>query len=242
MTRLDDRYYEVVKPGSVARRVFVSARNRIYADFLAACSPTPTETILDVGISDVLNDAANFLERLYPCPKQITACGLGEAREFQAAFPLVKYQQIKLDEALPFADESFDLAISNAVLEHAGSREKQVRFVRQMVRVARRVFITAPNRFFPIEHHTLIPLAHWTDASFRIACALAGKQKWCRQDELILMSPRRLVSLVPPGLPSRVGFTGLRLGPFSSNLYLAIGRSNPAPNAGPSRERADTAR
>jgi hypothetical protein len=222
MTRLDDRYYEVVKPGTVARRVFVSARNHIFADFLAACSPTPNESILDVGISDVLNDAANFLERLYPWPQQITACGLGEAHEFQAAFPLVSYRQIKPDEALPFADKSFDLAISNAVLEHAGSREKQVRFVSQMVRVARRAFITVPNRFFPIEHHTLIPLAHWTDGSFRVACALTGKQKWGRADQLILMSSRRLSSLVPPSLPFRVDFTGIRLGPFSSNLYIII--------------------
>ncbi len=30
-----------------------------------------------------------------------------------------------------------------------------------MDRVATRVFVTTPNRFFPLEVHTLVPFAHW---------------------------------------------------------------------------------
>jgi hypothetical protein len=89
------------------------------------------------------------------------------------------------------------------------------------VRLARRVFITVPHRFFPIEHHTAIPLAHWTKC--RLSSRLrASKSNWAREDELILMSSRRLSSLVPAGLPFHVGYTGVRFGPFSSNLYLTI--------------------
>jgi SAM-dependent methyltransferase len=220
---LDGRYYEVVKSGGVGERVFVWARNRIYSDFLATCSPAASDSILDVGISDVLNDGANVLERLYPHPEQITACGLGEAPEFQEVFPLVKYRRVKPHQPLPFGDKSFDIATSNAVLEHVGSRDNQARFVKELVRLARRVFITVPHRFFPIEHHTAIPLAHWTNVSFRVACTLAGKKNWARENELILMSSRRLSSLVPPDLPFRIGYTGVRLGPFSSNLFLTIG-------------------
>jgi SAM-dependent methyltransferase len=219
---IDERYYEVTKPGSFGERLMVRARRRIYADFVARCSPKKADTILDVGVSDMLNDGANVLERLYPYPEQITACGLGEAREFQVAFPQTRYRQVQPNAPLPFADKSFDIAISNAVLEHVGSPENQARLVAEMVRVARRVFISVPHRFFPIEHHTAIPLAHWTDTGFRLACTLTGKQKWAREEELILMSSRQLVSLVPRGVSYRIGRTGLLLGPFSSNLYLAI--------------------
>ena len=219
---VDQRYYEVAKPGSLSERLMIRARDRIYADFLATCSPKPAETILDVGVSDVLNDGANVLERLYPNQEQITACGLGEATEFQAAFLRVRYRRVDTGEPLPFANKSFDVATSNAVLEHVGSRENQARFIAEMVRVARRVFISVPHRFFPVEHHTAIPLAHWTDTTWFLACAVTGKQKWSQDKELILMSARHLSSLVPPGSAHQVGYTGLLLGPFSSNLFLTI--------------------
>lgn len=221
-TPVDARYYEVAKPASFAEKVLIRARDRIYADFLRICSPAPTASIVDVGVSDVLTDGANVLERSYPYPEQITACGLGTAEEFQAAFPNVRYQRVASGAALPFEDKAFDIASSNAVLEHVGSRDGQARFVGELARVAKRVFITVPHRFFPVEHHTGIPLAHWTDATWRVACALAGKERWAREEELILMTARGLASVVPPGLNFEVGYTGLRLGPLSSNLYLAI--------------------
>ena len=174
---VDDRYYEVTTPGSLSERLLIRARDRIYEDFLTTCSPQSSDTILDFGVSDVLNGGANMLERLYPYPYPTTACGLGEAKEFQSAFPQVRYRQVVPRAPLPFAEKSFDIATSNAVLEHAGGVEDQRQFVAEMAREARRTFISVPHRFFPIEHHTAIPFVHWTDATFQIACALTRKQK-----------------------------------------------------------------
>ena len=63
--------------------------------------------------------------------------------------------------ALPFPDGAFDVVHSNAVIEHVGGRERQEAFVREALRVGRRVFLTTPNRWFPIEVHTRLPLVHW---------------------------------------------------------------------------------
>jgi len=81
---------------------------------------------------------------------------------------------------------------------------------------------SVPHRYFPIEHHTAIPLLHYADASFGVACRCLGKAEWGDARNLILMSRRRLAALVPPATAARIGFTGLPLGPFSSNLYLHI--------------------
>ena len=167
----------------------------------------------------MINTAANFLERLYPHQNRITACGLGEARDFQAAFPAVTYRQIEANARLPFGDGSFDIVTSNAVLEHVGSEENQRRFIAELCRVGRAVFISVPNRNFPVEHHTGIPLLHWGDASFAKACAIAGKSEWARPENLILLSKHRLSGLLPRSRGWTVGYTGLRLGPFSSNLF-----------------------
>ena len=102
----------------------------------------------------------NFFEELYPWPERITAVGLHEGARFRERYPSVRYVQGNALE-LPFADGEFDIVFSNAVIEHVGRREQQRRFVEESLRVARRAFITTPNRWFPVEVHTLLPLVHW---------------------------------------------------------------------------------
>ena len=217
---VDGRYYEVATPDSLAERLLIRARDRIYGDFLRLCAPCETDTILDVGVSDVTGDGANVLERCYPSPHRITAAGLGRGDGFRAAYPRVSYRQIEANKRLPFDDGSFDIATCNAVLEHVGSVPDQRRFIAELMRVGRRVFLTVPHRFFPIEHHTGIPFLHWSDPTFAAACRLFGKHRWSREEDLILMSRARLRAACPDGVPVSIGGTGLRLGPCSSNLYL----------------------
>ena len=162
-------------------------------------------------------------QRLYPHPAKITACGLGEGDDFHRAFPAVSYVRIEARGPLPFRDDEFAIATSNAVLEHVGGDEEQARHVRELFRVAPRVFISVPHRYFPVEHHTSLPFLHWTDATFRWACG-----GWQVEMDLAggayLMSRRRLRSLVPPGAAFKLGYTGLKLGPFSSNIFLFLHR------------------
>ena len=223
---VDEKYYRVVPPRSLGERVAIMARDRIYDDMVRYCRLGPQDTILDVGVSDVVTDAANMLERKYPHPDRITAAGLGEGTAFSAAYPKVAYRQIEANRPLPFADKAFDVAVSNAVLEHVGSEQHQAAFVRELARVAHRVFISVPNRYFPIEHHTLIPLLHFWRPGFELACRWLGKAEWADERNLILMSWKRLEALVPHGLASQqgsvpaIGHTGIMLGAFSSNLFL----------------------
>jgi hypothetical protein len=132
---------------AIAERLLIVARDRIFRDFMARMRPSPSDQVLDVGVSDVVNDGANVLECTYVHQANITACGIGAGVEFQQAFPLVRYVRIEPNVRLPFDDRSFDIATSNAVLEHVGNLENQMLFVRELSRVAKRVFITVPNRF-----------------------------------------------------------------------------------------------
>jgi Methyltransferase domain len=219
----EEEYYRAVPRESLAERLLVAARDQIFRDFQARMRPSPSERILDVGVSDLVHAGANFLERCYPHPGKITACGLGEDTEFQIAFPAVRYVRIEPNVRLPFDDGSFDIATSNAVLEHVGSPQNQRSFVGELCRIAARVFVTVPNRLFPIEHHTALPIAHYADGLFKIACRITGQSQWAREENLILMTRSRLRGVAPPiGRSVQVGYTGLRLGPFSSNLYLVV--------------------
>jgi hypothetical protein len=148
----------------VAARVSLRSRERKLRLFLELYRPGPETTVLDVGVTDAPfggGSSDNFFEALYPWPERITAVGHTDLARFTAAFPAVR--TVRADgRALPFEDGAFDIGFSNAVVEHvAGGREGQRRFVDELCRVARRVFVTTPNRWFPLDPHTLLPFAHW---------------------------------------------------------------------------------
>lgn len=62
----DAKYYQMAPRDSLAERVAIRARDRIFDDFMRLCEPAKSDTVLDVGVSDVVNDAANVIERKYP--------------------------------------------------------------------------------------------------------------------------------------------------------------------------------
>ncbi|MDP9286307.1 MAG: class I SAM-dependent methyltransferase [Actinomycetota bacterium] len=192
----------------VASRVSMRSRERKLERFLELFEPGPETTVVDVGVTDApFGDGAtdNFFEALYPWPGQITAVGHTELDRFAAAFPSVR--AVRADgRELPFADGEFDLGFSNAVIEHvAGGRDGQRRFVHELCRVAHRVFVTTPNRFFPLEVHTLVPLAHWLPPSARERIVHARGFR----DVLDPLGPKQLASLFPYRV--RVLNTGMTL-------------------------------
>jgi hypothetical protein len=148
----------------VASRVSMRSRRHKLDLLLELLQPGPETTVVDVGVTDAPFGAGstdNFFEALYPWPDRITAVGHTELDRFAAAFPRVR--AVRADgRALPFADGEFDVGFSNAVVEHiAGGRPGQRRFVHELCRVSNRVFVTTPNRWFPLEVHTLLPVVHW---------------------------------------------------------------------------------
>ena len=91
---------------------------------------------------------------------------------------------------LPFEDSSYDFVHSSAVIEHVGSHDKQIACLSELWRVARRgIFVTTPNRWFPIEVHTVLPLIHWLPPeAFRSILRGLGRDFFADEANLNLMS------------------------------------------------------
>jgi hypothetical protein len=67
--------------------------------------------------------------------------------------------------------------------------------VSEALRVGRRAFVTTPNRRFPLELHTRLPLVHWLpDRLSHPLYRAAGRELGI---ELDLLSRRTLASLFP---------------------------------------------
>ncbi len=180
--------------------ISLRSRERKLRLLLDELRPTPETSVLDVGADELgFGDGdgcgtLNFFEEHYPWPERITALGLHDGGGFRARYPDIRYVQGDAC-ALPFADGEFDIVFSNAVIEHVGGRERQRRLVSEAIRVGRRVFITTPNRRFPIEVHTRLPFVHWLPdrLSHRVYRAL-GKGS---ATDVHLLSRRSFESLFP---------------------------------------------
>jgi SAM-dependent methyltransferase len=184
----------------LADAVSLRSRKRKLRLFLDELQPTADTTVLDVGADELAfgeGDGCrtlNFFEELYPWPERITALGLQDGAGFRSRYPRIRYVQGDACD-LPFADGEFDVVFSNAVIEHVGDRDRQRRLVSEALRVGRRVFLTTPNRLFPVEVHTRLPFVHWLpdETAGRIYERLGREHG----TDLHLLSRRALVSLFP---------------------------------------------
>lgn len=216
--------YNLAKPDSLSIRVATQVRTRMFAAFMQEFAPLASETILDVGVtSDQSYTSSNYLEALYPYKDRITAAGIDDASFLESLYPGMTFTFANALD-LPFPDGSFDLVHSSAVLEHVGSFGNQTKMVEECLRVARRgACITTPNRWFPIEFHTQLPLIHWLPKPLcRAIFRKSGYAFFADEGNLNLMTEaelRRVMTLFPA---HRYNFAPTRLWGWTSNLVLMV--------------------
>lgn len=177
-------------------KISYSVRKRMYLNFLSVAHPSKHTRILDVGVTADRRKDSNFFEKMYPYPKNITAVGTENAdyltKEYGCTFMLADGTK------LPFKKSSFDIVVSWATLEHVGSRNRQRQFISELCRVAPNCYVTTPNRFFPFEFHTLLPLVHWLPSKyFRLILKSLGYAFFSQEQNLNLLSKTDAEKLFP---------------------------------------------
>jgi SAM-dependent methyltransferase len=208
-----------------ASRASFHVRRKMFRVFMQMMHPRPEATVLDVGVtSDARYQESNYFEQMYPHPHNITCVGTEDGSHLAQRYPGLSYRQVQAGEPLPFRDGEFDVVFSNAVLEHVGRRSAQAAFVRELCRVGKSFFITTPNRWFPFEHHTGLPLLHYLPPSlFRALLRRTRYRHWAEESNLNILTARELAALFP--VDTAVDIHSVRLLGVTSNL-VAIGRTS----------------
>jgi len=154
--------------------------------------------ILNVGASGTHIGLEEQLESFYEYRSQITGGGLSfaDVEDYRDCFPGV--QAVVFDGcALPFADKSFDIVYSNAVLEHLPGPNFVERFAAEVRRVGKGWFITTPNLWYPVDPHYHLPLVQFLPQSTqRSLVKRLGKTPY---DHLQLLTKQQLRRLFPVG-------------------------------------------
>lgn len=199
------------------------ARRAMYDLFMARFTPDRSHTILDIGVTpDTTLPESNFFEALYPYRDRVTAASIEDASNLEVAYPGVRFVQVARQGPLPFKDNQFDIVFCSAVLEHVGSRQQQARFITESLRVAKAFFFTTPNRWYPIDFHTLIPLIHWLPQHVhQKLLSKLGHEFLARTENLNLLDKQGLLSCFPP--VDEINIHKITLFSLTSNL-VAYGR------------------
>ncbi|NJK72198.1 MAG: class I SAM-dependent methyltransferase [Synechococcaceae cyanobacterium SM2_3_60] len=134
----------------VYRPKFRHWRSRRYQWFCDALRPQSEDCLLDIG-----GEPTFWLS--YPSVVGRIDCLNLEPRESSEPIRTLVGDGCNLS----FADQSYDIAFSNSVIEHVGTWEQQQRFAAEARRVGRKLWIQTPARECPIEPHYLIIGIHW---------------------------------------------------------------------------------
>ena len=128
------------------------ARRRRMAEFARRMGVTGGERVIDLG------GAPRFWDDL-PVPLDVTIVNLPG---FNPPDPGPSHHQITLLEGdacdlRGFADQSFDIAFSNSVIEHVGDAERRRAMAAEAQRLAPAWWVQTPSIWFPMEAHTMMP-------------------------------------------------------------------------------------
>lgn len=156
------------------------------------------DSVLDVGVSaelegKQLTEENYFLRNYLYDSKTYTGLGIEDMTGMEDLYSGKRFVQYPGGK-FPFSDKEFDWVFSNAVIEHVGDDDAQLLFLNEMMRVAKNVFFTTPNKYFPVESHTRVFFLHWNDELFRKW--YEKKQPWVIDYGMYLFSYRRLRNLL----------------------------------------------
>ncbi|MDR0665038.1 MAG: class I SAM-dependent methyltransferase [Helicobacteraceae bacterium] len=224
MKRLNVNTYSTTAKHSFADKAAYNTRVKIFKKLLAIIDLEKAESIIDVGVTaDKTYMSSNFFENLFLDHKKITAFSDQDASWMENEYKGLTFKQGTVLD-MPFENNTFDLVFSSAVIEHVGSIKNQSKFLSECFRISKKyVFLTTPNRHYPIELHTAMPFIHLLPKNIhRKILKFIGKSFFALEENLNLLTKNDLRKLCfENGIPEykilTVNFLGL-----PSNLLLIL--------------------
>ena len=151
--------------------------------------------ILDIGASPIVSKCENMFLKKFRNHKNFFCLSNQDLSSIKKKFSKFSYF---LGDArkMSFRDNSFDIVHSNATIEHVGNDKFQIKFIRECLRVSRKVvFITTPYKYFPIDFHSKIPFLHFfPHRIYSFILKLFGENFFRFKKNLNLISHQKIIS------------------------------------------------
>lgn len=174
--------------------------------FLIVSIPGPLK-ILDVGGNQSMWKLSGFLDEEMR-DIEITLLNINTKIVQEVTHPKIRGVVCDANNMQQFKNSEFDVVFSNAVIEHVGNYNDQMKMAREVMRVGKRYFVQTPNLYFPIESHFVFPffqffpleLKVWLITHFDLGWSKKTTDKQIakkRANSIRLLSKRELMTLFP---------------------------------------------
>jgi len=179
--------------------------------------------ILDVGTTSSMESHENMILNKFKFKKNITCLSNLNLKNLKKIYPSSIFRQGD-GRKMKFKNNFFDIVFSSATVEHVGSHKNQTRFINECYRVSKNlVFITTPDRNYPIDFHTRLPLIHLLPKKIhRNILNFFGEKYLSQEKNLNLLSRNDLVQICSDLGIKNFKVIKVRLFYFVSNLILII--------------------
>ena len=208
----------------IFQNITLKARNEFFNLFLISNNYSKDKNIIDIGSTPSLGKEQNiFLENIKD-NQNVTCLSNQDCSILKKKYKNIKNILIGDAKNTMLENNSFDIVHSNATIEHVGSFENQVSFVRELLRVSKEsIFIQTPNRFFPIDFHTILPFIHWLPKKIhRKILKFLNLDFYSKEENLNLLSIKDLEKICKILSVKKYKIIEHKLFLLTSNLVLVI--------------------
>jgi hypothetical protein len=169
----------------VFEKIANDARNEFFNILKKNTKYSKKKSIIDIGTTPSLDDVQNIILSKIKDNKNITCLSNLNCKILLKKYPNIKKILIG------------DGRNKNATIEHVGSYKNQLLFIKECIRISKKyVFIQTPNRFYPIDFHTILPFIHWLPKNIhRKILNIIGLNFYGLEKNLNLLSESDLINL-----------------------------------------------
>ena len=181
------------------------------------------DTILDIGTTPVILKHENYFLNHYKFKDKITCLSNQNLEKLKSVYPNLK-TILGDGRDTGLNENQFDITLSNATLEHVGSYEQQKSFVKEMNRVSKKKsIIITPNRYYPLDTHTMLPFIHWLPKKIHRKLLKIFKYDFLSLEKnLNLLSAKDLIKICSDLNITNYHIQSINFMGFKSNLILII--------------------
>jgi Methyltransferase domain len=193
---------------------------KVFEDNIAYTKDTRA---LDIGTTGSINAQDNIFIKRFKYKNNLTCLSDQNLDNIKLMYPEIKCIQSD-GRKTNLDDNSFEVVHTNATIEHVGTSEDQINFLKECIRVSKKyVFLQTPNKFFPIEFHTKIPLLHFLpDFMFSGILKFIEMNYYSNIKNLNLLSQKKLLKFLYILNVNDYKIIKCKLLFFTSNLILVI--------------------
>jgi hypothetical protein len=221
-----ETYWEAKKSFfyKIFQTITFNARNQFFNLFIVNNKYSKYKSVIDIGSTPSIDKEQNIFFEKTIDNQNVTCLSNQDCRKLKKKYKNIKNVIIGDARNTTLEKGSFDIVHSNATIEHVGSFENQVLFVREMLRISKEsIFIQTPNRFYPIDFHTILPFIHWLPKKYhRKILKFLKKDFYSKESNLNLLTAKEIKKLCEILNIKKYKILKYKLLFLTSNLILII--------------------